>query len=81
MVSQKDMINDAYTALAVTAGPVGVSYASKKFLKTPLGVPETVNGAAKLAVGLGTLLVKTLQEKKYLPEERINGKCSRIWNI
>ena len=71
MVSQKDMINDAYTAVITAAGAVGVSYTSKKFLKTPLGVPETVNGAAKLAVaiGLGTLLVKTLQEKKYLPEE------------
>ena len=71
MVSQKDVMNDAYTAAAITAGAVGVSYVSKKFLKTPLGVPETVNGAAKLAVavGLGTLLVKTLQEKKYIPEE------------
>ena len=75
MVSQKDMINDAYTAAAITAGTVGVSYVSKKFLKMPLGVPETVNGAAKLtvAVGLGTLLVKTLQEKKYLPEEISKG--------
>ena len=71
MVSQKDMINDAYTAATITAGAVGVSYVAKKFLKTPLGVPETVNGAAKLAVavGLGSLLVKTLQEKKYLPKE------------
>ena len=71
MVSQKDMINDAYTAAAITAGAIGVSYASKKFLKTPLGVPETVNGAPKLAVavGLGSLLVKTLQGKEYIPKE------------
>ena len=71
MVSQKDMINDAYTAAVITVGAVGVSMASRKLLKNSLGVPETVNGAAKLAVavGLGTLLVKTLQEKKYLPEE------------
>ena len=71
MPSQKDMINSAYTAAVVTAGAVGVSYASKKILKTSLGAPETVTGATKLAVavGLGTLLVKTLQEKKYLPEE------------
>ena len=70
-MSQNDMINDAYTAAVITAGAVGISYASKKFLKTPLGAPETVNGTAKLAVavGLGTLLVKKLQEKKYLPEE------------
>ena len=67
MSSQKDMINDAYTAAVITAGAVEVSYASKKFLKTPLGVPETVNGAANLAVavGLGTFLVKKLQEKNF----------------
>ena len=71
MSSQKDMINDAYTAAVITAGAVGVSYASKKFLKTSLGVPETINGAAKLAVavGLGSLLVKTLQGKEYIPKE------------
>ena len=71
MSSQKDMINDAYTAAVITAGAVGVSYASKKFLKTSLGVPETINGAAKLAVvvGLGSLLVKKLQGKEYIPKE------------
>ena len=71
MSSQKEVMNSPYTAAAVTAGAVGVSYVSKKFLKTPLGVPETVNGAAKLAVavGLGTLLVKTIQDKNYIPKE------------
>ena len=75
MSSQKEIMNSAYTATAVTAGAVGVSYVSKKFLKTPLGVPETVNGAAKLAVavGLGTLLVKTLQDKEYIPKEISKG--------
>ena len=71
MVSQKDVMNEAYTAAAITAGIVGISYASKRFLKTSLGVPETLNGAAKLAaaIGLSTLLVKELQEKKYIPKE------------
>ena len=75
MSSQKEVMNSVYTAAAVTAGAVGVSYVSKKFLKTPLGVPETVNGAAKLAVavGLGTLLVKTLQDKEYIPKEISKG--------
>ena len=76
MVSQKDMINNAYTAAVITAGAVGVSHASMKFLKTPLGVPETVNGAAKLAVavGLGTLLVKAIQDKEYIPKEISKGQ-------
>ena len=75
MSSQKEVMNSVYTAAAVTAGAVGVSYVSKKFLKTPLGVPETVNGAAKLAVadGLGTLLVKALQDKEYIPKEIAKG--------
>ena len=75
MSSQKEVMDSVYTAAAVTAGAVGVSYVSKKFLKTPLGVPETVNGTAKLAVavGLGTLLVKTLQDKEYIPKEISKG--------
>ena len=75
MSSQKEVMNSVHTAAAVTAGAVGVSYVSKKFLKTLLGVPETVNGAAKLAVavGLGTLLVKTLQDKEYIPKEISKG--------
>ena len=36
MVSQKEVMNSAYTAAAVTAGAVGVSMASRKFLKTPM---------------------------------------------
>ena len=65
MSSQKEVMNSVYTAAAVTAGAVGVSYVSKKFLKTPLGVPETVNGAAKLAVavGLGTLLSRRFKTR------------------
>ena len=75
MSSQKEVMNSVHTAAAVTAGAVRVSYVSKKFLKTLLGVPETVNGAAKLAVavGLGTLLVKTLQDKEYIPKEISKG--------
>lgn len=71
MVSQKDLMNELYTAAIITAGAVGVSYASKKVTKDPLGVPSTLNGAAKLAVAIGIIavLVKTLQNKNYLPEE------------
>ena len=64
MSSQKEIINDAYTAAVITAG--AVSYASKKFLKTPLGVPETVNEAAKL-VGRIPSPKKSLRKRFSLP--------------
>ena len=69
MVLQKVVINDAYTAAAITAGAVGVSYVSKKFLKTPFGVPETVNGAAKLAVavGIGYVVSQDASRKEIYP--------------
>lgn len=85
MVSQKDVMNDAYTAAAITASAVGVSYVSRRFLKTSLGAPETVNGAAKLAVavGLGTLLIKTLQEKKIFRKNWLKIHKKRIikWQV
>lgn len=71
MVGQKDVLNELYTAAVITAGAMGISYLSKRVTKDPLGVPATLNGAAKLAVAIGvsSVLAKTLQEKKYLPEE------------
>lgn len=71
MVNQKDIMNELYTAAVIIAGVVGISYASNKITKDLLGVPSTLNGAAKLAVAIGVSAVcdKALQDKKYLPEE------------
>ena len=64
-------MNKLYTAAVITAGVVGISYASKKVTKDSLGAPSTLNGAAKLvaAIGLSAVCVKVFQEKKYLPEK------------
>ena len=71
MVSQKDVMNELYTAAVITAGLVRISYASKKVTKDSLGVPSSLNGIAKLtaAVGLSAVAVKMLQEKEYLPKK------------
>ena len=53
MVTQKDVMNEVYTAAVITAGVVGISYASKRFLKVPLRVPEALNGATRLAAAIG----------------------------
>lgn len=75
MVNQKDVMIELYTAAVITAVVVGISYASKKVTKDPLRVPSTLNGAAKLtvAIGLSTVCIKALQDKKYLPEEPFKG--------
>ncbi len=57
------------TAL-LTAGAVAVSYASRKLTKDTLGVPMTLSGSVKLAIALGlsAIGIKTLKDKKYLPD-------------
>jgi hypothetical protein len=57
-----------YDAVLLTAGAVGISMASKKILKEPLGTPENVKGMLKLAVSV-SLLVSYPKEKKYLPDD------------
>ena len=49
-----------------------------------MGVPETLNGAGRLAVAieLSTLLIKELQEKKYISEKLTKEGESNMfrWN-
>ena len=75
MTSKKDMMNELYTGALITAGLVGVSYASKKFTKDSLRVPSSLNGLAKLtaAIGVRPVGVKLLQDR-ICPKEnfRIN---------
>ncbi|CAB3977705.1 Hypothetical predicted protein [Paramuricea clavata] len=71
MSKESKMTMEVYNAVLLTAGAVGISMASKKLLKEPLGTPENVKGMAKLAisVSLSSLLVSYLKEKKYLPDD------------
>ena len=71
MTSKKGVMNELYTAALITAGLVGVSYASKKVTKDSLGVPSSLNGLAKLtaAIEVSAIGVKLLQDKEYVPKE------------
>ena len=67
----EDLKNGLYNAALVTAGATAVGFASKKVVGTQLGTPETLKGALKfgVAIGLGCLLVKYAETKKWIPSE------------
>jgi hypothetical protein len=69
MSDGKKTMNEVYNAVLITAGAVGISAASKKILREPLGTPENIKGFLKLAVSVSasTLLVGFLKNKKYIP--------------
>ncbi|CAB3978363.1 Hypothetical predicted protein [Paramuricea clavata] len=71
MSKESKMTKEVYDAVLLTAGAIGISMASEKLLKEPLGTPENVKGMAKLAVSvsLSSLLVSYLKDKKYLPDD------------
>ena len=65
------MGGEVYDALLLTAGAIGISMASKKPLKEPLGTPESTKGMMKLAVSvsLSSLLVAYLKKNKFIPDD------------
>ena len=76
MSTKSEMTEEVYNAVLLTAGAVGISMASKKLLKEPLGTPDNVKGMLKLAVSvsLSSLLVSYLKEKKYIPDDPFKPK-------
>ena len=65
------VLNGLYNAGLITLGAVGVSMASQKLLKDDLGVTRSVQRVLRLAVavGGGSLLVKFIQKKDWVPAE------------
>ncbi len=70
MSKSKEYAEQLYEAAVLTAGAVGVSFASRKLTKDTLGVPMTLSGSAKLALafGLSAIGIKMLKDKKVLPD-------------
>ncbi len=70
MTTAKEYGEQLYDAAVLTAGAVAVSYASRKLTKDTLGVPMTLSGSVKLAIafGLSAIGIRTLKDKKYLPD-------------
>ena len=65
-MDRKVVLNELYDALLVTFGAVGASMIAKKIAGMPLGTPESLKGAIKLAgaVGVQSMVVNLAKEKK-----------------
>ena len=70
-LTKEDVLNSLYNAGFITVGAAGVSMASSKMLRENLGVTRTMHNLVKMAVavGGGSLLVKVIQKKDWLPSE------------
>ena len=68
---KEEVLNGLYNTGLITLGAVGVSMASQKLLKDDLGVTRSTQRVLRLAVavGGGSVLVKFLQKKEYVPAE------------
>ena len=75
-LSKNEVLNEVYNAALVTLGAVATSMASKKLMKHDLGVTSSTQKVLRLiaAVGGGSLLVKCLQKKDYVPSEPFKDK-------
>ena len=68
-LTKEEILNGFYNAGLITLGAVGVSMASQKILKDDLSVTRSTQRVLRLAVavGGGSVLVKFLQKKDYVP--------------
>ena len=70
-LTKEEVLNGLYNAGLITLVASGLSLASSKLLKENLGVTRTMQNLVKIAVavGGGSLLVKFVQKKDWLPSE------------
>ena len=70
-LTKEEVLNGLYNAGLITLGAVGISMASQKILKDDLGVTRSAQRVLRLvvAIGGGSVLVKFLQKKEYVPAE------------
>ena len=69
-LSKNDVMNEIYNAGLITLGAVATSMVSRKLMKDDLGVSGTTQRILKLAAAVagGSVLVKYLQKKDYIPD-------------
>ena len=70
-LDKNEVMNGIYNAGLITLGAVATSIASKKLAKEDLGVSSSARSILKMAAAVagGSLLVKFLQKKDYVPAE------------
>ena len=64
-------MNKLYDVTLITMGAVAVSVVLKRVIGEQLGAPNTIKGTLKLAAAVraGTVGVKYMQSKKWLPTD------------
>ena len=79
-LSKNEILNGVYNAGLVTVGAVATSMVSRKLTKDGLGVTSSVQSIVKLAVavGGGSLIVKYLQKKDYVPDEPLQINMASV---
>ena len=75
-LSKNELMNELYNDGLVMLGAVATSMISRKLVKDDLGVTSTTSRILRLAaaVGGGSILVKYLQKKNYVPGEPFKDK-------
>ena len=70
-LEKNEVLNGIYNAGLITLGAVATSMASKKLVKEDLGVSNSARSILRMSAAVvgGSLLVKFLQKKKYVPSE------------
>ena len=70
-ITKEQVIKMVYDAGLTTLGAVAVGFASKKLLKTELGVPMSGIGIVKMAGSIagGTAIVSYMKQKKWIPDK------------
>ena len=70
-MNRKEAMNELYDSTLITFGAVGVGMATRKIIKDGLSTPASLMSTLKLAaaVGLSTLGIKYMQDKKWIPSD------------
>ena len=70
-LEKTEVMNEIYNAGLITLGAVATSVASKKLVKEDLDVSSSARSILRMAAAVagGSLLVKFLQKKDYVPAE------------
>ena len=69
--NRKEIMNELFDSTLVTMGAVGVGMVTRKAIGDGLSTPASLMTTLKLAaaVGLSTLGIKYMQDKKWIPSD------------
>ena len=70
-MNRKEIMNELYDSTLITMGAVGVGMVTRKAIGDGLSTPASLMTTLKLAaaVGLSTLGIKYMQDKKWIPSD------------